>query len=193
MANKQINELNSKTTVSGSDLILVYDVSESGSEKTKNITVEDFMGVQWIEVASRSNSSSMTHVGTSLDTNKRYKYYTQFTPNTPANTFQGSAVYNGDYTSGNYVANPDIGANFIYMPDQSGIDKVIIENIFDIPKKIIYGSSYVIKTSSGVQRNDFVIRYLSGSSITTITNHLYDGTLGGSSYGSVNSKLYIER
>jgi hypothetical protein len=43
MANKQINELNELTTASGTDLLLVYDLNEAGSEKTKKITVSNLV------------------------------------------------------------------------------------------------------------------------------------------------------
>jgi len=38
VAKKQINELTEITTASGTDLLLVYDLNEGGSEKTKKIT-----------------------------------------------------------------------------------------------------------------------------------------------------------
>ena len=37
MANKQINELTEKTTIADNDLLVLYDMSEGGSEKTKKI------------------------------------------------------------------------------------------------------------------------------------------------------------
>ena len=37
MANKQINELTEITSVDESDLLVVYDVDEAGTEKTKKI------------------------------------------------------------------------------------------------------------------------------------------------------------
>jgi hypothetical protein len=42
MANKQINELAAKTSLVGGDLIPIYDSAESGSEKTKKVTFDDF-------------------------------------------------------------------------------------------------------------------------------------------------------
>jgi hypothetical protein len=43
MANKQINELSELTTASGTDYLVVYDRNESGSEKTKKMTKNNFM------------------------------------------------------------------------------------------------------------------------------------------------------
>ena len=43
MANKQINELSELTSLESDDLLVVYDDSEGGSEKTKKITKDDFL------------------------------------------------------------------------------------------------------------------------------------------------------
>jgi hypothetical protein len=48
MANKQIDELTELTTASGTDLLLVYDLNEAGSEKTKKIEVSNIGGGIWI-------------------------------------------------------------------------------------------------------------------------------------------------
>jgi hypothetical protein len=42
MANKRIDELTEKTTISGTDLMVLYDMEESGSEKTKYIEFSNF-------------------------------------------------------------------------------------------------------------------------------------------------------
>jgi len=43
MASKKINELNELTSINYNDLIPVYDVSDTGSEKTKKATLTNFM------------------------------------------------------------------------------------------------------------------------------------------------------
>jgi hypothetical protein len=192
MANKQIDELTELTTVSGVDLVVVYDMAEAGSEKTKNIAVENFMGVQWVLV-DEVDSTSMSHSWTDLDIDKRYRFKTEFTPDDPSDSFDSQSVYNDDWTQPNYVADPaDFGYGFLNAPNQTGIEKIIIENIFDIPNKLIYGSSYVVKTSNGVQRNDFLIRYIPVAAITSIRNHFWNVT-EQTGDGSRFSKLYIER
>lgn len=64
MANKQINELTELTTASGTDLLLVYDLNEAGSEKTKKITVNNLMTPYetgtWTPVLSDASSGGNT-------------------------------------------------------------------------------------------------------------------------------------
>ena len=62
MANKQINELTELTTASGTDLLVVYDLNEAGSEKTKKITRDNAMPVfsAWVLVQEYNISSGDT-------------------------------------------------------------------------------------------------------------------------------------
>jgi hypothetical protein len=42
MAAKQMNQLSTVSTMASDDLMLLYDTSEGGSEKTKSITYSEF-------------------------------------------------------------------------------------------------------------------------------------------------------
>jgi len=60
MANKQINELSELTTASGTDLLVVYDLNEAGSEKTKKIEISNLSGIsgwQLVETFTMSNEA----------------------------------------------------------------------------------------------------------------------------------------
>jgi hypothetical protein len=56
VANKQIDELTELTTGAGSDLVLVYDIDEAGTEKTKKMAVANF-NTDW-KIVSEFNLSS---------------------------------------------------------------------------------------------------------------------------------------
>ena len=59
MANKQINELTELTTASGTDLLLVYDLNEGGSEKSKKIELYNAIGYEegtWTPVIADATS-----------------------------------------------------------------------------------------------------------------------------------------
>jgi len=63
MANKQINELSELTEVEESDLLVVYDVDEGGSEKTKKILKSNFLAYEegtWTPVISDASSGGNT-------------------------------------------------------------------------------------------------------------------------------------
>lgn len=188
MANKQINELTEKSGIlHENDLLLVYDSEEAGSEKTKKVSVENFYGDQWRLIEIRT-SGDMNDTYNSVDTSAKYKMYTEITPDTPSDSFGPGCIFSGDWTDGNYVNDPSYTYNYSPANNQAGIEKYIIESVFDIPNKIIYGVCNIIKTSSGIQRNPFLIRWLSGSAVTSITNNLWVASGGGSRTG----KLYKE-
>jgi len=88
MANKQINELTELTTASGTDLLVVYDNNEAGSEKTKKITVDNLVGGAWVltdsEIFSNegktgyvyySNPSSPMEIIIALDVTATFDFY----------------------------------------------------------------------------------------------------------------------
>ena len=68
MANKQINELTEITSIEESDLLVVYDVDEVGTEKTKKILKSNFLpyaeGVFIPEVADASVGGNTGSAGT---------------------------------------------------------------------------------------------------------------------------------
>jgi hypothetical protein len=72
MANKQIDELSELTTASGSDLLLVYDLNEAGSEKSKKIELYNAIGYEegtWTPVVYDADSGgNAASTGTSLGT-----------------------------------------------------------------------------------------------------------------------------
>ena len=47
MANKQVNELTAKSEIVRDDLIPVYDSEEAGTEKLKQVTVDDLKAIKW--------------------------------------------------------------------------------------------------------------------------------------------------
>jgi hypothetical protein len=67
MANKQIDELSELTTVEETDLLVVYDVDEAGSEKTKKILKSNFLayaeGTFTPEVADLGAGGNVASVG----------------------------------------------------------------------------------------------------------------------------------
>jgi hypothetical protein len=73
MANKQIDELSELTTASGTDLLLVYDLDEAGSEKTKKIELYNAIGYEsdtWTPVPADATSGGNT--GTAATAVGRY-------------------------------------------------------------------------------------------------------------------------
>jgi len=46
MANKKIDQLSEVTTLAADDLLITYDISEPGTEKTKKITADNALGTR---------------------------------------------------------------------------------------------------------------------------------------------------
>ena len=91
MANKQINELTEITSIEETDLLVVYDVDEGGSEKTKKILKSNFLGYE--------ESSSILTVSDSQsggnETSTATAYYTKV-----GNSITISCVFNNINTTG---------------------------------------------------------------------------------------------
>ena len=61
MANKRMDELTAKTSVVDADLLLLYDSEEAGAEKTKKITLDNFVkSGTWTPVIADASSGGNT-------------------------------------------------------------------------------------------------------------------------------------
>lgn len=143
MANKQINELTELTDMADSDLILVYDTDEVGSEKTKKYSVSSLIDTtnSWILIKSGTFSNEAISNTTVIPSDGvKYKIIVDgvfaddtWLQSSLGNISSGWVNYVGFTNSayfGSPTANNRVYGEFILPPLDNGNQKMINGNLY---------------------------------------------------------------
>jgi len=156
MANKQINELNELTTASGTDLLLVYDLNESGSEKTKKMQVDNLL--TW-KLYSTVSAGEIIFLDVDVGNNKLVRFLGGFKVDHGASRRLIQLRCDGDDTHSNYRSNE--GSEFDIV-DVTGCDFVFVDIICDVDSKTGMGRIITEYTDTITSNDIYIIHLLSG-------------------------------
>jgi hypothetical protein len=192
MATKKMNELTELTEVASDDLVMVFDASETGSEKTKKYPVQSLKSDltsmdpssfgNWVKIAERSGSIDGSTWSSSFGAPSLLNYdkimvrlVAESIVDTTANFYVAVGEYDGttDGTGSNYSQTAGLPDNRMLIHGAGSF--VTIESIYDTATKTIT-SLVTGGTGSTAERVDQTIVYHGSKDGSMLSVQCYGGT-----------------
>lgn len=176
MANKQVNELVELTSLASNDLVVVYDVSEPGTEKVKKMETEDFFSGIQSQITSVSGS-----LASQINTSNSMFSYNEATDEI---TFKGHLIPDADDVwnigrADRKIAELFVSASTIHVGDSATFSGTSLA-ITGGPSPTSLGQNPTMQASTLILQ-PFV--YNPGAGNTTVDPRLTFINSSGQSYG----------